>query len=136
MSSSYILAHLAYLKIVFHAAQHPHKPVNGVLLGRKAASSAVEIVDTIPLLHLWTSLSPSMEIGLDLAYGHAETRGLSVVGYYQATERLDDAALAPVGERVASRIKEKFPDALALVLDGEALGSGAIALLVCHEYLR
>jgi hypothetical protein len=38
------------------------------------------------------------------------------VGYYQATERLNDSALAPVGEKVASKIKEKFPDAIAFVV--------------------
>ncbi|EJD41858.1 UPF0172-domain-containing protein, partial [Auricularia subglabra TFB-10046 SS5] len=126
--ASYTLSHQAYLKVVFHAAQHPHKPVNGVLLGQ-GSGGRVEIVDTVPLLHHWTSLSPSMEIGLDLAYGHAEAAGLNIVGYYQATDRTDDTALAPVGERVASRIKERFPSAVALVIDGEALGSGSIALV-------
>ncbi|KZV84929.1 UPF0172-domain-containing protein [Exidia glandulosa HHB12029] len=125
---SYVISHQAYIKIVFHAAQHPHKPVNGVLLGRSTGSS-VDVVDTIPLLHHWTSLSPSMEIGLDLAYGHAESEQLTVVGYYQATERTDDNALAPVGERVASKIKERFAQAIALVIDGQTLGSGSVALI-------
>lgn len=65
-SPSFVVSHQAYIKIVFHAAQHPHKPVNGVLLG-KSSGSRVDVVDTVPLLHHWTSLSPSMEIGLDLA---------------------------------------------------------------------
>lgn len=47
---------------------------------------------------------------------HAESQGLQVVGYYQATERLDDHALAPVGEKVASKIKENFDNAFALVV--------------------
>lgn len=42
--------------------------------------------------------------------------GLTLVGYYQACERLDETALAPVGERVASKIKESFKDAFALVV--------------------
>ncbi|KAH7103395.1 hypothetical protein BKA62DRAFT_636441 [Auriculariales sp. MPI-PUGE-AT-0066] len=130
MSTQYVLSHQAYIKVVFHAAQHPHKPVNGVLLGAlRSGSSVVDITDTIPLLHLWTSLSPSMEIGLDLAFGHAADKGLNVVGYYQATERTDDSALAPVGERVTAKIKEQFAEAIALVIDGEALGSGDIALV-------
>jgi hypothetical protein len=62
---SYSLSENAYLKIFFHAAKHPHLPVNGVLLG-KQASDVVVIEDVIPLLHHWTSLSPMMEIGLDL----------------------------------------------------------------------
>lgn len=63
---SYTVSDLAYTKIILHALKHPHQPVNGVLLGSIPSSSAVEIVDTIPLLHHWTSLSPMMEIGLDL----------------------------------------------------------------------
>lgn len=47
---------------------------------------------------------------------HAESQSLQVVGYYQATERLDDHALAPVGEKVASKIKENFDNAFALVV--------------------
>lgn len=62
---SYSLSENAYLKIFFHAAKHPHLPVNGVLLGRQI-SDVVVIEDVIPLLHHWTSLSPMMEIGLDL----------------------------------------------------------------------
>lgn len=63
--SSYTLSARAYLKIFFHAAKHPHKPVNGVLLG-KAVDGSILVEDAVPLLHHWTSLSPMMEIGLDL----------------------------------------------------------------------
>ena len=62
---SYTISAKAYLKIFFHAAKHPHKPVNGVLLGKKE-ENVITIDDAIPLLHHWTSLSPMMEIGLDL----------------------------------------------------------------------
>lgn len=41
---------------------------------------------------------------------------MKVVGYYQACERLDDTALAPVGEKVASKIKAQFEDAIAFVV--------------------
>jgi len=125
---SYIISHQAYVKIFLHAAKHPHRPVNGVLLGM-ARSGSVTIEDSIPLLHHWTGLSPMMEIGLDLAKRHAESLGLLLVGYYQACERLDDKALAPVGEKVASKIREGFKDAIAYVIDGEMLGSGEAALL-------
>jgi len=76
-----------------------------------------------------------MEIGLDLvrtsscttrhfshlnvtpqAKGHAESLDLSLVGYYQASERLDDTALAPVGERVAQQIRSQFNNAIAFVV--------------------
>lgn len=49
---------------------------------------------------------------------HAESSDLKVVGYYQACERLDDTSLAPVGERVAGKIKAGFEDAIAFVVRG------------------
>ena len=87
------------------------------------------------------------------ANGHAESRGLALVGYYQASERVDDNTLKPVGERVATKVREGFPDALAVVVsafwpcsrrfgtsrpplcqvDGTKLGSETDpALVVCH----
>jgi len=113
----------------FHASKHPHKSANGVLLGSSSSDGSVEIEDSIPLLHHWTSLSPMMEVGLDLARGHAESLGLQLVGYYQACQRLDDTALAPVGEKVAETIRAKFTDAIAFVIDGPKLGSGKPALI-------
>lgn len=63
--ASYSILHKAYIKIFLHTVKHPHKQVNGVLLG-KLESNVVIIQDVVPLLHHWTSLSPMMEIGLDL----------------------------------------------------------------------
>jgi hypothetical protein len=62
---AYTVSPDAYLKLFFHAAKYPHKEINGVLVG-KLVGDVVEILDAIPLLHHWTSLSPMMEIGLDL----------------------------------------------------------------------
>jgi len=127
--SQYSVSAQAYFKIFFHAAKHPQSSVNGVLVGKEEPSGKISIVDAIPLLHHWTSLSPMMEIGLDLAGRHAESMGLNLVGYYQACERIDDTALAPVGERVAGKLKDGFKNAVALVIDGEKLGSGEAALI-------
>ncbi|KAJ7625396.1 hypothetical protein DFH06DRAFT_1273270 [Mycena polygramma] len=127
--SQYSVSAQAYFKIIFHAAKHPHSSVNGVLLGKEEPAGQISIVDAVPLLHHWTSLSPMMEIGLDLAARHAESLGLNLVGYYQACERIDDTALAPVGERVAGKLKDGFKNAVALVIDGEKLGSGDVALI-------
>lgn len=41
---------------------------------------------------------------------------MTLVGYYQACERLDDLSLAPVGEKVAGKIREQFKDAVAFVV--------------------
>ncbi|KAG5644838.1 hypothetical protein DXG03_007565 [Asterophora parasitica] len=109
-------------------AKHPHKPVNGVLLGKKAGS-AVVIEDAVPLLHHWTTLSPMMEIGLDLAAQYAESINLKLVGFYQASERLDDTSLVPIGEKVVEKVKAGFSDAVAFVIDGDKLGSDEAALI-------
>ncbi|TFK39050.1 hypothetical protein BDQ12DRAFT_682936 [Crucibulum laeve] len=129
MATNYTISTQAYFKLFFHAAKHPHKSVNGVLLGNKAQNGTITIEDAIPLLHHWTSLSPMMEIGLDLAGQYAESSGLKLVGYYQACERLDETALAPVGERVAGKVKAGFEDAIAFVIDGEKIGTEAAALI-------
>ncbi|KAI5122254.1 hypothetical protein M0805_007119 [Coniferiporia weirii] len=125
---AYSVSQKAYAKVIFHAAKYPHKQVNGVLLG-KESSGAIEISDAIPLLHHWTSLSPSMEIGLDLARNYAQSNKLDIVGYYQASEYLDDTALAPVGEKVAETIKKSFSQAVAFVVDGLKLAAGEPALV-------
>jgi len=67
-----MVSHQAYVKIILHAAKHPHKPVNGVLLG-SLSGKTVNVSDAVPLLHLWTGLSPMMEIGLDLVRTLATT---------------------------------------------------------------
>ncbi|KAG6909424.1 hypothetical protein DXG01_000577 [Tephrocybe rancida] len=125
---SYTFSETAYFKVFFHAAKHPHKPVNGVLLGKKSGGDVV-IEDAVPLLHHWTSLSPMMEIGLDLATQYADSVGLKLVGYYQASDRLDDTSLVPVGEKVAGKIKSGFSDAVAFVIDGDKLGTDEVALI-------
>ncbi|TDL23412.1 UPF0172-domain-containing protein [Rickenella mellea] len=127
--TSYTIYHQAYVKLALHAAKYPHSRVNGVLLGKSTMSDAVDVIDAVPLLHHWTSLSPSMEIGLDLARNHAQTLGLSVVGYYQASERVDDTTLVPVGERVAEAVRKSFPQTVAFVVDGVKLAAGEPALI-------
>jgi hypothetical protein len=41
---------------------------------------------------------------------------MALVGYYQACERLEDTALAPVGEKVAEKLRAQFKDAIAFVV--------------------
>lgn len=62
---------------------------------------------------------------------YAESSQLKVVGYYQASERVDETSLAPVGERVAETLKAKFPDAIAFVVRYSILlYSGAASCLL------
>ncbi|TFK24411.1 UPF0172-domain-containing protein [Coprinopsis marcescibilis] len=129
MPPSVTLSSTAYYKVYFHAAKHPHQTINGVFLGKQAGNGAqIDVQDAIPLLHHWTSLSPMMEIGLDLADQYATEAGLKVVGYYQGRAALGDTSLGPVGEKIAQRLKEKFPDTFVLAIDGQEFGTEKAAL--------
>lgn len=51
------------------------------------------------------------------ARSNAEERQLKLVGYYQATDRPeDDRALYPVGQKVASIVREGFESAFAILV--------------------
>ena len=63
---TYSIAHNAYLKLALHASKYPHRAVTGLLLGRDAGSGAVEIVDVVPLVHRWTTLSVATGIGVEM----------------------------------------------------------------------
>ncbi|KAH9966293.1 UPF0172-domain-containing protein [Russula compacta] len=116
------LTDLAYTKLILHALKYPHQTINGVLLGTQPTPNApVDVVDAVPLQHHWTNLTPMTEVGLGMAVNYAHSRQLSVVGYYQASERVGDTALSPVGEIIATKIKETFATPVALVLDGSRL---------------
>ncbi|CAE6481000.1 unnamed protein product [Rhizoctonia solani] len=128
-TTEFQLSHKAYTKLIVHAAKYPHAPVNGVLLG-KASGDPIVIIDAIPLLHQWTSLSPMMEIGLDLARSHAESTGMKLLGYYQATQRLDDEGLSAVGQKITANLREGFKDAFALVIDSASIASTAAPPLI------
>jgi len=131
-SPNFRLEDLAYAKIILHALKHPHQTVNGVLLGSPPSSGCVIIVDAVPLQHHWTNLSPMMEVGLGMAINHAHSRGLQVVGYYQAPERVGDTTLSPAGECVAAKIKDSFQTPVALVLNGSKLDEESSAALVSY----
>ncbi|THH14505.1 hypothetical protein EW146_g5842 [Bondarzewia mesenterica] len=45
----------------------------------------------------------------------------ALLRYYQASDRVDESTLRPVGERVAAKVKEGFADAIAVVIDGTKL---------------
>ncbi|KZT60519.1 UPF0172-domain-containing protein [Calocera cornea HHB12733] len=127
---TYTISRLAYVKLLLHAAKYPTCTVNGVLLTSSPPGvTDVVVSDAVPLLHHWTSLSPMMEIGLDLVGGYAEDAGLRIIGYYEASERADETSLGPVGDRVVSKIKVSNADAVALVLDAQALSMGEAGLL-------
>jgi len=132
LNPNYHLEDLAYVKLILHALKYPHQTVNGVLLGHLLSPGTVVIVDAVPLQHHWTNLSPMMEVGLGMATNHAHSRGLHVVGYYRAPERVGDRTLSPAGERVAAKIKETFQTPVVLVLDSSKLDDTSGSTLITY----
>lgn len=61
----------ALLKILLHAAKYPHFGVNGILLGKPASKAGqadgrarITVVDAIPVIHNYTTLTPMFEAAL------------------------------------------------------------------------
>lgn len=77
--ASYTLTPEAYALPLLHAAAHPEADVAGLLLGR-----GVEVVTALPVLHRYAALSPTLELGIDMARAWGKKQGLDVVGYYEA----------------------------------------------------
>lgn len=64
------------------------------------------------------------------ARSNAEERQLKLVGYYQASHRPDDErVLIPVGEKIASTLRNNFDSAFAIVVRFNKHG---LAHLVAH----
>ena len=71
MSPSYSVDNATLLKILLHAAKYPYAAVNGLLLGTVRSEDPeagkqliVSVLDAIPLLHTFLTLTPSLETAL------------------------------------------------------------------------
>jgi hypothetical protein len=118
----YTIQPQAYALPLIHAAKYPSSTLNGLLLGKLTPASALDsssghvvVSSAIPLLHAYTSLSPMMEIGLEMAEAYAAEQGLRVVGYYQANEG-EDGTLGRVGERICETLRSNFDGAFGLLV--------------------
>ncbi|WVQ80174.1 hypothetical protein IAT38_002279 [Cryptococcus sp. DSM 104549] len=125
---TYTLTPLSYSLPILHAAAHPSSTVLGVFLSSSPVSStSISIEDALPLLHVYTALSPMMEAGLSLAEEYAKGKGMRVVGLYVARE--DEGGLGRVGERVLGVLREKFAGSFGLSLDNDRLAAGQPAYI-------
>lgn len=122
--SSAAVSPLAYKKIVLHSAKYPTARVLGLLLAETTTttSQTLTIVDSIPLSHHWTSLSPIAEVALSLATSYASTRNLSLVGLYEAPELLSEKTPSQQANKLAEKIAALASrESLLLLVDNEAL---------------
>ncbi|KAJ6836874.1 putative ER membrane protein complex subunit 8/9-like protein [Iris pallida] len=110
----YEVSQTAYIKLVLHALKHRSASVNGLLLGRlldssSAAAATVQISDAVPLSHSQISLLPSLELALIQVEEHFSAEGLTIVGYYHANERHDDADLGSAAKRIGTTSSATSP---------------------------
>ncbi|GJN36872.1 hypothetical protein PR202_gb25807 [Eleusine coracana subsp. coracana] len=123
----YEVSQAAYVKLGLHALKYPAAPVNGLLVGRLADASSspaiVSIVEAVPISHHphHLPLLPTLELALTLVEDHFTAKDLSVVGYYHANPRRNDADLPPVAKRVGDHIFRYFPRSAVLLVDNKKL---------------
>jgi hypothetical protein len=113
-SYTYTLTSEAYTIPLLHAAAHLGHTVLGLLL---SSSTSTDILSTtaIPLQHMYTSLSPMTELGLEMVSLYAEEKGLRIVGVYVARDGPDEG-LGRIGEQILALIRRDFEGAFALVV--------------------
>lgn len=107
---SVTLSASAYTLPLLHAARHPASTVLGLLLARGA-----EIVEALPILHRYASLSLTIDTALRFVRAYAKDNGLTIAGVYIANE--DASTNVPrVAERLLETIRKEHPGAIGLVV--------------------
>eukprot|EP00240_Pyramimonas_obovata_P014059 CAMPEP_0118934416 /NCGR_PEP_ID=MMETSP1169-20130426/13813_1 /TAXON_ID=36882 /ORGANISM="Pyramimonas obovata, Strain CCMP722" /LENGTH=196 /DNA_ID=CAMNT_0006877319 /DNA_START=169 /DNA_END=756 /DNA_ORIENTATION=+ len=125
----YELSQTAYVKMMLHVMKHPSSAVNGVLLGPKPATPNGDepvkavVVDAVPLFHGLLSLAPMTEIALAQVEASFADKGLFIIGYYHANERLGDNDLGSIARKISDRIYANCSNSFALLVDTEKLST-------------
>ena len=153
MSRQYSLDRSALLKILLHSLKFPTTSVNGFLLGEETAASAdqtsssstsssrvLHIYDAVPVGHNFLTLTMPLETALIQLQEHCnQDKKLTIVGYYQCNERLEDSDLGDVGRKVAGKVEAVFPGSIALVVSSrekEYLSSIIYIMPLLHGFLK
>ncbi|ORX38408.1 hypothetical protein BD324DRAFT_620746 [Kockovaella imperatae] len=124
---TYTVSSAAYALPLLHAARYLSHTVIGILLGKiDRGSKRVSVEDALPLIHHYTSLSPMMEVALELGAAAASERGMEVVGLYVVPKDDKNSGLGRVGERILGEMKGKFDASFAWLVDNEKLGEGSV----------
>ncbi|XP_064394506.1 ER membrane protein complex subunit 8-like isoform X2 [Halichondria panicea] len=114
---SYTISLKAYSKIILHCSKYPHKAINGVVIGSVSKETqSVQIQDAIPMFHLGIGLAPMLEVALTQVEIYCDTKGLSIVGYYHANERVNDATISDTAVTIANKIAVNCDKACLLIL--------------------
>jgi len=120
MSSTISLSPEAFGVLFMHACKHPHRTINGLLLG-SAADSAVSVSEALPLFHSSLALAPMLEAALLLADEYCQQKKVQIVGYYQANEIVEDTDLGAFGKKIAEKVRGQCATCAVLMLDGQKM---------------
>jgi hypothetical protein len=140
MSRQYSLDRSALLKILLHSLKFPTTSVSGFLLGEETSGNAgqsstgstrvLHIYDAVPVAHNFLTLTLPLETAFIQLQEHCkQDKKLSIVGYYQCNEQLEDSDLGDIGKKVAGKVEAVFPGSIALVVRKEA---SWMIITVCH----
>ena len=108
MAKSIKLSPEAYGVLFLHCCKHPHRSLNGLLLGTVEGDS-INATEALPLFHSSLALAPMLEAALLAADEYCSQRSksgskLQIVGYYQANELVDDFDLGAFGKKISDKI--------------------------------
>jgi hypothetical protein len=78
----------AYTKCLLHSIKYSSTHVNGILLGTKTKTK-IDILEAVPLFHSRLSLTPALEVALNIIEHMAHDKQMEIVGYYYTTEILE-----------------------------------------------
>ncbi|KAJ3170446.1 ER membrane protein complex subunit 8 [Geranomyces variabilis] len=125
MPATYRLSHVAYSKLVLHAAKHSVCEVSGVLIGRKKSGDEVEVVDAVPLFHS-RPLAPMLEVALQQVQLYCDQNSLQVVGLYAANQGSANKDVSAATSKIAGKIDDNLGGgAILLMLDAAKLKARA-----------
>jgi len=127
----------AFSKIILHAAKYPHCTLNGILLIDKKKSEATNslfFVDAVPLFHICPGLTPMLEVALAQIELSSKSTNLSIGGYYQANENMNDNLPDVFAQRIVEKIAENSSDVCLIMIDNQQLSKDleSSPLIVSH----
>lgn len=104
----------AYAKALLHCQKYPTQAVSGFLIGKRlnesGTSDSVFVADAVPLFHtiMMTHPHPMLAVAHAQVSSYARTKGLVLLGYYVANERVGDDSVSPLTINVLRMLQEKF----------------------------
>ncbi|XP_069796837.1 ER membrane protein complex subunit 9-like isoform X3 [Narcine bancroftii] len=117
----------AYVKMHLHAAKHPSRAVNGLLVAEKAAEGGGDcllLTDCVPLFHNGLALSVMLEVALNQVDLWSATNNQVIAGYYQANSQLLDRSPNLIAVKIGDRVAEHLKGAVLIMLDDTKLSGG------------